>query len=255
MNHNYFFIMRKWLVLAVLLLAVCKLNAQQNLFNIPSGDVTPKNKFFYQHQLNLYEINEFETKSHVVYGLGRGWDAGINFIDLPLRTGNGRLISYNDISNRKPLYPLLLVTAQKQWDLSKKLQMNAGTQIGFNMSSSVSNKQLAFMNYALLKWKFNKRGYLLGGPYLSNDVFVGGPPSLRLGYMFGYEYKINKHWLVMGDFISGTHKKSQAVLGGGYNLTKRLQIFAGALLAFPNRNLQNGLVVEINWYGWNFMDK
>jgi hypothetical protein len=73
--------------------------------------------------------------------------------------------------------------------------------------------------------------------------------------MFGYEYKINKRWLVMGDFISGTHKKSQTVLGAGYNLTKRLQIFTGALLAFPNRNLQNGLVVEINWYGWNFMDK
>ncbi len=247
--------MKKWLVLSLLLLSISKLNAQQNLFNIPSGDVTPKNKFFYQHQLNLYTVNEFETKSHVVYGLGRNWDVGINFIDLPLRTGNGKLISYNDSSNRKPLYPLLLVTAQKQWDLTNKLQINAGTQIGINVSSNVSKKQFAFMNYALLKWKPVKRGYVVGGPYLSNDVFVGGTSSLQFGYLLGYEYKINKHWLLMGDFISGEHKKSQTVIGAGYNLTSRLQVFAGALLRFPNRHLQDGLVVEINWYGWNFMNK
>ena len=59
----------------------------------------------------------------------------------------------------------------------------------------------------------------------------------------------------MGDFISGEHKKSQTVIGAGYNLTNRLQVFAGALLRFPNRHLQDGLVVEINWYGWNFMNK
>jgi hypothetical protein len=247
--------MKKCLVLSFVLFSVCKINAQQNLFNIPSGDVTPKKEFFYQHQLNLYAINELETKSHVVYGVGRNWDVGINFIDLPLRIGNGSLLSYNDNSTRKPLYPLLVATAQKQWDLAKKLQLNTGTQIGINLSSDVDNKKLAFMNYALLKWKGGRRGYLIGGPYLSNDVFVGGPSLLQPGYMFGYEYKVSRRWLLMGDFISGNHKKSQSVLGAGYNLSNRLQVFAGALLRFPNRNLQDGLVVEINWYGWNFQDK
>lgn len=247
--------MRKWLSLMVFLVSVCKLYAQQNLFNIPSGDVTVKNKFFYQHQLNFYKSNQFETKSHIVYGLGRNWDVGLNFIDLPLRTGGGRLLSYNDNSNRKPLYPLLLATAQKQWALSKRIQLNAGTQIGINVSSNVSNKKLAFMNYVLLKWKVGNKGFVIGGPYLTNDVFVGRSSLLQPGYMFGYEYKISKHWLLMGDFISGTHKKSQTVLGAGYNLTNRIQLFAGALLRFPNTDLQDGLVFEINWYGWNFQDK
>jgi len=249
------FKMRDWLVLIVILFPLYKSHAQQNLFNIPSADITPKAKFFYQHQLNLYAVNELETKSHVVYGLGRNWDIGINFIDLPLRIGNGRVVSYNDNSSRKPLYPLLVATAQKQWYLTKKLQLNAGTQIGINLSSNVDNKKFAFMNYALLKWKAGKRGYVVGGPYLSNDVFVGGPSLLQPGYMMGYEYKVSSRWLLMGDFISGTHKKSQTVLGAGYNLSSRLQIFAGALLRFPNRKLQDGLVVEINWYGWDYQGK
>jgi hypothetical protein len=56
----------------------------------------------------------------------------------------------------------------------------------------------------------------------------------------------------MGDFISGTHKKSQTVLGGGFNLSDRIQIFVVALLAYPNTKLQDGLVIEFNWYGWNY---
>jgi hypothetical protein len=228
--------------------------SQQNLFNIPSGDITPNKKFFYQHQLNFYAVNELESKSHFVYGVGKGWDIGVNFVDLPIKLGNGRFISYNDESIRKPLYPILMFTAQKQWQLGAHWQLNVGTQTGLNVSSTLDGKRFATKNFALVRWK-GKRGYLIGGPYVANDVFVGGPPQFRPGYMLGYEYKINDRWLLMGDFISGTHKKSQTVIGGGYNISGRLQIFAGALLAFPNQTLQDGVVIEINWYGWDFLHK
>ena len=52
---------------------------QQNLFNIPSGDITSSKKVFYQHQLNVYS-DKMESKAHFVYGLGKGWDAGINLV-------------------------------------------------------------------------------------------------------------------------------------------------------------------------------
>jgi hypothetical protein len=58
----------------------------------------------------------------------------------------------------------------------------------------------------------------------------------------------------MGDFISGDHKKTQTVIGGGYNVSGKLQVFLGSLFAFPNKELDNGVVLEINWYGWNFLD-
>lgn len=244
--------MKILLMLFAFVACTVKLRAQQNLFNIPSGDVTPKKKFFYQHQLNFYDVNQFETKSHLVYGVGKNWDIGINFLDLPLQIGNDQFLSYNDSSNRKPLYPILMFTAQKQWTLNHSMQINAGAQMGSNVSSRVENKEFAFLTYALFKWKPGKRGYLLAGPYLANDIFVGGPPEFRPGYMIGYEFKINDRWLLMGDFISGSHKKSQTVLGGGFNLSDRIQIFFGALLAYPNTKLQDGLVIEFNWYGWNY---
>lgn len=53
--------------------------AQQNLFNIPSGDIAKSKKFFYQHQLNIYS-NNLESKAHSLFGLGKGWDAGINLV-------------------------------------------------------------------------------------------------------------------------------------------------------------------------------
>jgi hypothetical protein len=105
-----------------------------------------------------------------------------------------------------------------------------------------------------LRWQPSKRGYLAGGVYHTNDVFVGGPSTNHIGIMFGYEYKLSTKWVLMGDFISGTHKKSQTVIGGGYTVGPKLQLFLGVLFAFPNQRVDNGVVLEINWYGWRFMD-
>jgi hypothetical protein len=244
-----------FVVLIFALLVGDKIKAQQNLFNIPSADITPKGKFFYQHQLNFYSVNELESKSHLVYGIGKGWDVGVNFVDLLVRFDQRHIISFNDSSNRKPLYPLLMATLQKQFILKEnRLFINVGTQIGPNLSNELANKRIAFMNYALARWQPSKKGYIAIGPYHTNDVFVGGPPENHFGLMVGYEYRLNDKWLLMGDFISGDHKKSQTVIGGGYNVSGKLQIFLGSLLAFPNTKLNNGMVIEINWYGWNFKE-
>ena len=230
-----------------------ELRAQQNLFNIPSGDITPHKKLFYQHQFNFYKVDELESKSHVVFGLGKGWDVGINFVDLPLRLNDKQIISYNSNTKRKPLYPLLMLTLQKQWQVSKYVKVNVGIQIGSNLSSSIGNKRLVYFNYAIAQFSPVDRVHFIAGSYHTNNVFVGGPPDQRIGFMAGYEYKLTKKVLLMGDFISGDHKKSQTVLGGGYTFGNRVQLFLGALLAYPNRGLQNGAVIELNWYGWDFM--
>jgi hypothetical protein len=135
------------------LLCSISVHAQQNLFNIPSGDITPKNKFFYQHQFNFYALNDLESKSHVVYGVGKGWDLGINFVDLPLKFGDGSLVSFNDDSKRKPLYPVLMFTLQKQLVIKEgQWFLNIGTQTGANLSDEFANKRLATMNYSLVRW-------------------------------------------------------------------------------------------------------
>ncbi|MFQ3598125.1 MAG: hypothetical protein SNJ55_07485 [Chloroherpetonaceae bacterium] len=229
----------------------CALHAQQNLFNIPSGDITPTGKWFYQHQLNFYEVDDLETKSHFVYGIAEGWDVGINFIDLPLRLSGERLISYNADSRRKPLYPLVMATAQKQFNFPGHLNLNIGTQLGPNLSSSFETKKIAYFNYGLLKWHPIEQGYVSIGGYQANSVIIGGDED-QIGMIAGFEYKLNDRFLLMGDIITGDHKKSQTVLGGGVNVNNYLQVFVGKLFDFPNGDLDSGIVLEINLYGWDF---
>lgn len=248
---------RRWRAIALLFLLDFafedKLRAQQNLFNIPSGDITPSGEWFYQHQLNFYAPNELETKSHFVYGIAEGWDVGLNFIDLPLRLSEGRFISYNADSRRKPLYPLLMATAQKCFNLSEHLNFNIGAQVGPNLSSSFATKKIAYFNYAVAKWHLTENGHVVLGGYQGNDVVLGQPEEdYQIGVVAGFEYKLGSRFLLMGDFISGDHKKSQTVLGGGVNVNDCLQVFVGKLFDFPNGELDSGVVIEINLYGWDF---
>ncbi len=225
---------------------------QQNLFNIPSGDITPGKKFFYQHQLNFYSFYDFESKSHLVYGLGKKWDIGLNLVDVPIRiVQDSSLIGFNDYQGRKPLYPLLMATVQKQIVINDNVAVNFGTQVGPNLTTNISNKRIAHFTYATLKWKALKSGFIIAGPYFTNRVFTGGE-SHTLGWMFGYKIPLTKRFALMGDLISGQHKKSVSTFGAMYDIGKRVQLCAAALLPFPNDKLPGGLVLELNIYGWDF---
>lgn len=242
---------RKGVVICcVFLVASLTGHSQQNLFNIPSGDITPKNKVFYQHQLNFYSIEAFESKSHVVIGLGKGWDGGVNLVDLPLRLGAAPVLSFNDDSQRKPLYPLVMFTLQKQVTLGANLKLNVGTQAGPNISPNTWNKKIAVFNYALFKTKLLKRINLVAGPYHTDDTFVGRDQH-HIGFMIGYEAPISKKLSLMGDMISGNHKKSQTTVGALYTLSKRTQLCAAALLDFPHGMNNHGVVIELNIFGWD----
>jgi hypothetical protein len=231
--------------------------AQQNLFNIPSGDITRKGKFFYQHQINAYSASQFESKSHLVYGLGKNWDVGLNFVDLPISFQKGTsLLSANDAAGKFPFYPLLMATAQKQFDVGHHFQVNVGTQIGGNLPVKGGQYSWAYMNYALGRYNLpDHKGFFIAGPYHANDVYFGPSTSgHHVGWMFGYEIPLSDRFSLMGDFVSGQNKKSVSTFGGVYNVSKRLQLCVAALLAYPNQNLSKGAVIEINWYGYNFKD-
>jgi hypothetical protein len=61
--------------------------AQQNLFNVPSAEITEKNKFFFQQQFNI-DSNAGDSNTTVDYGLGNNWEVGINLFNLDLYPTN-----------------------------------------------------------------------------------------------------------------------------------------------------------------------
>lgn len=229
---------------------VIKAKAQQNLFNIPSGDIVPKGKFFYQHQINTYG-SKFESKGHFVYGLGKGWDVGANLVGTGAYFDPSWKPIYNsDFSQRKALTPTLLATLQKQLLISEKWAVNLGTQSGFNLTGQSEKIQPAFFHYGLLTYQVKPGRKILIGPYVTNNQYVGSGNTV--GIQVGYEWKVTDKFYLMGDFISGNNESGVLVPGIMYNVSNRVQLCLGYMLPNPNNPKNQAVVFEFNWYGWNY---
>lgn len=238
------------LVFLIIIIAFTKIKAQQNLFNIPSGDITPKGKFFYQHQINTYH-NKFESKGHFVYGLGKGWDVGANLVGTGAYFNpDWKPIYNNDFSQRKALTPTLLATLQKQIPIAEKWAVNLGTQTGVNLTGKSEKIQPAYFHYGLLSYQFKPGRKLLICPYLTNNQYVGSGNTV--GIQMGYEWKLTDKFYLMGDFISGNNESAVVVPGIMYNVSNRVQLCLGYMLPNPNTLKNQAVVFEFNWYGWNY---
>lgn len=222
--------------------------AQQNLFNIPSGDITPKNKVFYQHQLNFYP-KQIESKGHFVYGLGKGWDAGVNVVGKAAYFRPNWRLNHNDERQFGAVSPIVVGTLQKQFLVSPRMAVNIGTQSGLNLTNRVERREFAHFTYGLMNYQFGPGRKILAGPYVTNSAFAGR--GNNAGVMIGYEWKLTDRWYLMGDWISGRNEQSVGVAGVMYWATKHVQFCAGALLPNPHTPKQNGVVFEINILGWD----
>ena len=241
-------------VVLSLLFLVCfttSVYSQQNLFNVPSSDITPRGRFFYQHQLNLYK-QKLESKAHIVYGLGKGWDVGVNLVGKGFYFTPVWRSLHNSDPDKGALYPVLMGTAQKAFVLSDHWQINLGAQAGINLSNRLSKKELNYFLYSLASWKpgHDHRFKFVVGTYYTNSMFVGG--GNIAGLLAGYEIKVVSGWYLMGDFISGDNDSAVSVFGIMKTISKRVQLCAGYMVPNPNTPKPSGVVLELNILGWDF---
>ena len=238
---------RKLLITLLALGTFGTAQAQQNLFNIPSGDITPSGKVFYQHQINLYN-DRFESKGHFVYGLGKGWDAGLNVVGKGFVFKPQWELIHNDRQLNGALFPVVMGTLQKQFVLSEHLDLNVGTQAGTNISRFQERRVFHHFSYGLATYHVGPGRRIIGGAYATNRNFVG--PGNDLGVMLGYEWKLTDKWYLMGDWLSGRNDASAGVIGAMFWPGKNVQFCAGALLPNPSTPKPPGIVLEINILGW-----
>jgi hypothetical protein len=244
---------KSFVKLSIWLVLVCSqtVYAQQNLFNIPAGEITPEGKVFFQHQTNIYSLQDFESKNHFVYGLGKGWEAGVNVINLKMNlNGQSAFLTVNDEEGLgMPMKPLLLFTAQKMFRLGKKWKTSFGTQAGFNLTGNQGYTQLTHFTYNLWVYEPWKGLRLIAGPYITDHRFVGRKNTV--GVQAGFEARVSKKLMLMGDIISGRNATGVSVLGINYSLTRRLQLCLGGLLPNPESDNQAGVVLEVNLLGFD----
>ncbi len=240
----------KGLLFVFLIFGSGRVAAQQNLFNIPAGDVTPKNKFFFQQQTNIYHINYLEAKNHLVYGLGGGFEVGLNVVNLKMDFRQQAATITNGLDYRvKPMSPLMQLTAQKFFFLNERFKTSIGTQIGTKLARLSANPGLTHFTYNI--WVYEPRHHVkvVVGPYFTDRGTVGA--GSRAGLLVGVEYPLAKRLLLMGDFVSGNNASSVSVIGFNFLANKRVQLCLGALLPNPGTANKPGVVFELNLLGSN----
>lgn len=243
---------KKILLSATLVFALARISfAQQNFFNVPSSDITPKAKLFYQQQVNFSSKN-LVSNTTLNMGLGHNYEIGLNI--------NGILFEqYNHFSisdSLTPYTPFLCLNGQKRLDLHKHLSLAIGNQLGI----TPQNHHLAdytFINTVYTNEKYGLK--IVPGLYYISDGFVGAETrngiakdthslASKIGLQAGVEKDIWKDRLfVQGDFISGQHALGEAVVGAAYFISKRWVISGGYQIPTFKSRSERSIVFEMTF--------
>ncbi|MDX2174672.1 MAG: hypothetical protein SFY56_16325 [Bacteroidota bacterium] len=216
--------------------------SQQNFINVPSAEVTNKNKLFFQQQINISEI--IQSNSTFDYGLGKGFEVGVNILGLNFSRNTNSFLK-NDTSDTDPYNPLLMINGLKYFKLSEKIGIAAGTQIGLNYRDGKKTKiaSLAYLNFQVKDLLGKENNLVIGGYY--NSTHYGGTGN-RFGAWLGAEIPVVNKIHFMGESVLGYNAISYTSLGIVYYPTKHLPLTFG--FQIPNsKNNSYSFVFELTF--------
>ena len=213
--------------------------AQQNLFNVPSGHITTPDELFFQQQLNINSV--LQTSITLDYGLGHGWEVGVNLFDgtiipIPITTFNQEVVVSQD----------LLVNAQKSFELTDVFHMAIGGQVGRNLNDDIAKQHFVTFDWVVASLdvpELRDSKFYVGG-YYGNRHYAGDPN--RFGFMLGTEIPIIEEKVhFMADYISGQNTVALGVIGVVVLLPKHWSLSIGAQVPSPGSGNPYGGVLEL----------
>jgi hypothetical protein len=217
--------------------------AQQNLFNVPSSEITVKKGLFFQQQFNINSV--IQSNTNICYGLGNGFEIGANLIGLQI---NNRFnaIRINDSLDEEPVAPLGLFTFQKVFDISEKFKVGIGTQIGGNIAKH-SGKPEIWADFTYLNTKssfFDEKLSVNAGMYFGNKAYIGAKRAMN--FMTGFEASVTPKLHIVGDLIAGHNPIGVSVLGFIYYPKPQIPLSFGWQI--PNSKLNaSAFVFELTY--------
>lgn len=244
----------KRILLVVYLLTISNyVFGQQNFFNVPSSEITRSGKWFFQQQANFYNVG-VQSNSTLDYGLGNGFEVGVNYLGLSALQPGLPFITLND--TLKPYGPFLMLNAQKRFNLSEKFSLAVGGQVGFTTTRQIQSGLYGFSNLVFTDDALGLKT-VLGLYYASNSFFGEGnrlisgttaPAHDIIGLQFGMEKSILKDKLFFqADFISGQHNLGELVLGGAYTLSRNWILSAGYQIPTFGSKSIDAVVIEFTF--------
>ncbi len=214
--------------------------AQQNFINVPSAEITANRKLFFQQQININEL--FQSNSTLDYGLGKGWEIGVNVLGLNYNEKQKSFLK-NDENDRDPYNPLFMLNAQKGFEISDKFTTTIGTQFGINydFDEKKGNAGLLYGNLKTKEFLVNE-GVLVTGLYY-NSKHYGGTGN-RIGAWVGMELPISHKFHFLVESVIGSNAISYSSLAIVYYPIKRMPVTFGFQL--PNtKNNAKSFVFEL----------
>lgn len=180
-----------------LVLAGRPANAQQTIFNVPTTDVLPKGKVYFELDAPFKpnnDPNNLVTRfssfvPRIVIGAGGNFEVGLNV------TGN-----IQSGADSTTLVPSIKFKAYDGGDNGWAIAA------GDNLSIPVRNKGYNVGNYVYLeasKTFKTKTRLTFGGYHFSGNVVA--PNAQRAGGQFGFEQTVNSKFSVVADWFTGKH--------------------------------------------------
>ena len=224
---------------------------QQNLFNVPSSDITSKDKLFFQQQFTIGE-DVIQLNSTLSLGVGHNMEVGFNLVGINVNTASaGPLIKSNFDTQNNPVFPFYLFNFQKAFVLNERYKIAIGTQTGVSQGGHFGSYD--YVNLVSLIPHFGSK--IISGVYLGTDTFLGGEDRLPLikgntpfGFQLGLEQPIIKEKLLfIAENISGLHSLGESTIGGAYYLTKHWVVSAGFQFSNPGSKTPEAVIVEFTY--------
>lgn len=214
---------------------------QQNLFNVPSGEVTDNAQLFFQQQFNIAP-SLGQSSSTFDYGLGNGWEAGVNLLDVQLWNHDANYQSYWE-----QVTPAILFNVQKHVQLiDDAWGIGVGTQLGSSPNRNHYGNQFEQFIWGVNSLQLPDREdlgkYFLGG-YYANEAYGGSGD--KTGLLLGFEFPLIPNLCTLqADCISGDRSISAAVAGMVFFMPSGWQLSLGVQTPTFRSDVPVAAVVE-----------
>lgn len=216
--------------------------SQQNFINVPSTEVTSKNKIFFQQQININELVQSNTT--LDFGLGKGFEAGVNVLGLNFNEKTKSFFN-NDTNDVDPYNPLVTINGLKYFEITNKVSIGVGGQTGanFRVNHPTYPASLAYANLKLENLLGQNSNCVFGAYY--NSRHYGGKGN-RFGVWAGAEIPVKQNFHIMAESVLGDNSICYSSLGVIYYPRPRLPITLG--LQIPNTKKNSySLVFELTF--------
>jgi len=231
----------KWFLIFVLLVSsTTHLWAQQSYFNVPSSEITCKNKVFFQEQLNFNQ--DFVSNTTFDFGLTKYLEVGVNILNYDYSLKQKHIVTNSDLS-AGAYSPLYVGNINLKLNKNEYKYFTVGCQIGavsFDKHNEPSS--YFFLNY---KWKSQiSRTNAVVGFYYGDQSYLGIQNAY--GIQLGFEYELNNKVHLMADALIGKGSISNSVFGFVYYVKESIPLSLGYLLPVLSKD-KPALVFEFTF--------